>query len=177
MTYPYSMPSVGASPWGYSPSMMSMFGANPMDPESDPRFGPVAKKGFQIDPTPFKMAEKAEKRKYKMKHKSEKQKIKQQKYVFNDLDENGIPMNEQANFDYDEYDEEDYDDEIEFPDPFALKSSERERSFLPEPEFIKDSGREFALLDWQIGGMSPRGDADDDLLDDYEEDAIIEQLV
>ena len=36
------------------------------NPEADPRFGPVKQKGFQIDPKPFKMKQKAEKRKQKL---------------------------------------------------------------------------------------------------------------
>ena len=36
-----------------------------IDPEADPRFGPIDKRGFQIDQTPFKQQAKAEKRRQK----------------------------------------------------------------------------------------------------------------
>ena len=36
------------------------------DPEADPRFGTGFQKGWQIDPTPFRMKARAEKRKAKM---------------------------------------------------------------------------------------------------------------
>ena len=35
------------------------------NPEDNPRFGPVAKRGFEIDPKPFKIQRKVEKRKLK----------------------------------------------------------------------------------------------------------------
>ena len=63
---PYS--EITFSPWQefgqpYSPKAWAKAMTNP---EADPRFGPVKQKGFQIDPRPFKMKQKAEKRKAKL---------------------------------------------------------------------------------------------------------------
>lgn len=41
-----------------------------VDPEYDPRFGTGYKRGFQIDPKPFQMQQKADKKKAKMARKS-----------------------------------------------------------------------------------------------------------
>ena len=58
-----------------------------LNPEYDPRWGPVATKGFQIDPTPFKMKAREEKQKAKMQRKQGKYKPMFQNEMGNGIDQ------------------------------------------------------------------------------------------
>ena len=72
------------------------------NPEYDPRLGPVKKRGFQIDPQPFKMKQKAAKRKAKLERKKQKYGG-GMSYSFNNNEasshENGIPINRHVDLD------------------------------------------------------------------------------
>lgn len=98
------------------------------DPEADPRFGTQFKRGFQIDQRPFKMKQKAEKRKAKRDKKPKYKKGKKGMMAFNEAGEaeenTGIPSqilhyNNDDDRYFDDYDlfsegddDSDYDDEM-----------------------------------------------------------------
>lgn len=126
-TSAYSMPieSDPLTEIGFDHSPLDEFGMNPFDkrwakaltdPEADPRFGAGYKKGFQIDPTPFKMKQKAEKRKAKMRKQPKSKKGKDPFLKFNETEisfdqnaaatENSIPTHYHDDYYRDRY----YDD-------------------------------------------------------------------
>ena len=61
------------------------------NPEDNPRFGPVAQRGFEIDTKPFKMQRKAEKRKLKQQRKFDQFGSKAGK-TFQVFNQNGLPQ-------------------------------------------------------------------------------------